>query len=225
MNTNLSAASSALASRSPTHTSHSGALSTSSGLASHSTAPAAPTYPLTTVNLASSAKTSSEGSPILLSTAAQASSNPQSTSLEIYSYSLTPVSSTSSVSPTTQASLTSGPIPLSSLSAVLSTLDVTGIIQSKSEAAATTTPPPTSSLLSPPELTSSVSAALTLGGVPASIASSLVPIIVGSQPASTSLSPSASALAVLSQEAEQAAIEAFIQWLLSFFHGRKSDGS
>ena len=90
------------------------------------------------------------------------------------------------------------------------------IIESASEAD-TAVPGATQSLLSPPELTYSVSAALTSGGVPASVASSLVPIIIGSQPATSSILPSALASAILNQRAEQAAIDAFIQWLLSFY--------
>ena len=77
----------------------------------------------------------------------------------------------------------------------------------------------TGSLIAVSVLRSSVEAALTSGGVPISIATSLVPVVVGSAArASTSLSPEASQSAVAAQQEEQKAIAEFIKWLLQFFH-------
>lgn len=77
----------------------------------------------------------------------------------------------------------------------------------------------TGSLIAASVLSSSIEAALTSGGVPVPIATSLVPVVVGSAtPASTSLSPEASASAVAAQQEEQKAIAEFIRWLLNFFH-------
>ena len=81
---------------------------------------------------------------------------------------------------------------------------------------------PASSVLSPSELSSYVSEALTSGGLPSSAASALVPVIIGSAATSisipTTLPSSAAAAATTSaiqrHRYDQATIAAFIEWLL-----------
>ena len=110
------------------------------------------------------------------------------------------------------------------ISSLLSTLDATRIIASQSSIEATTTPPPTVSIQDPSQLSSSVASALSTGGVPPSVVSSLVPIVIGSvttQPTTPfSSAKSATTTGITGEEANQAAINAFIEWLLSFFNLR-----
>ena len=85
---------------------------------------------------------------------------------------------------------------------------------------------PVSTLLNPAQLSSSVQHALTSGGIPSSAASALVPVILGSYDSSvivpTMIANSDAAAATLAaekmQRQHQASIEAFVQWLLHFFH-------
>lgn len=151
----------------------------------------APTYPGTLARISSSAAVSS--------------------AMSVISKDLPTTASISALTPTT-TSLSGAITPISSRPKDLSTLDLPGVAGSQSVVEATNAPAPWPSLLSPPELSSSVEGALTSGGVPALVVESLLPVIIG-----TAAMPSASASAVLSQQEEQAAIDAFIKWLLSFF--------
>ena len=137
-------------------------------------------------------------------------------------------SSTASTSSTSRAipygNTTRVSILPATLSSLLSTLDANRIIGSQSSVEATTTPPPTISIQDPSQLSSSVASALSTGGVPQSVVSSLVPIVVGSvttQPTSSaSATASGTTTGITGEEANQAAINAFVEWLLNFFNLR-----
>ena len=85
---------------------------------------------------------------------------------------------------------------------------------------------PVSTLLNPAQLSSSVRNALTSGGIPSAAASALVPIIVdnyGTSMTVPTMIPNSDAAAATAaahkiQREHQASIEAFVQWLLHFFH-------
>ncbi|KAL8992440.1 MAG: hypothetical protein Q9169_007102 [Polycauliona sp. 2 TL-2023] len=112
----------------------------------------------------------------------------------------------------------------SSLAQILSSLSIPAAVTSAPGVQITVGP--VSTLLNPAELSSSVQNALTSGGIPSSAASALVPVILGSYDPSvivpTMMPDKDAAAATLAadkmQRQHQASIEAFVQWLLHFFH-------
>ncbi|KAL8716496.1 MAG: hypothetical protein Q9225_006187 [Loekoesia sp. 1 TL-2023] len=128
----------------------------------------------------------------------------------------------------TLSPLETTPIVVSSLPTslvqVLSTLGIPTAVQTAPGIQITVTP--ASTVLNPTQLSSSVENALTSGGLPTAAASALVPVIVSNFESTITVPtnlPSAEAAAISKavhqeQLQLQASIEAFIQWLLHFFH-------
>ncbi|KAK4690917.1 hypothetical protein P7C71_g5976, partial [Lecanoromycetidae sp. Uapishka_2] len=90
---------------------------------------------------------------------------------------------------------------------------------SPSTGSETITSPSPTSLNTQEQLSTSVIGVLTSAGIYPSLAASLVPVVIGSSPPEAGATSSASSeQTVMEQQQIQAAIDAFIQWLISFFH-------